>query len=145
MQLNNYFNNSYSFSNPTQTKENFRRKKLLRCVEAAQTIAQNFFRHIKTESFFFSLFSSKCDSTSHRNFGARAWILAVIDSSSRMIIKPCKENISIRVGTKTTEIWNVKEDNNICHGFTKCIVFLTLYLNHFSCWLSFIIYFSTKK
>lgn len=54
-----------------------------------QTIAQNFFLQINTISVFFSTFSSKCDSTSHKNFGARSWILDVMVSSSLMIINPC--------------------------------------------------------
>lgn len=58
-------------------------------VGTFQTIAQNFFLQINTISAFFSIFSSKCDSTSHKNFGARSWILDVMVSSSLMIINPC--------------------------------------------------------
>lgn len=57
--------------------------------DTLQTIAQNFFLQISTDSIFFSLFFRECNSTSHRNFGARSRILVIRDFSSRIIMNPC--------------------------------------------------------
>lgn len=64
--------------------------------DTLQTIAQNFFLQISTDSIFFSLFSRECNSTSHRNFGARSEILVIRDFSSRIIMNPCI-NIKLQV------------------------------------------------
>lgn len=67
-----------------------------------QTIAQNFFLQISTDSFSLCLFRSWYEFTSQRNFGARSLILDMIRSSSLIIIKPCTYNILITFQSTTS-------------------------------------------